>query len=61
MEFRHLEHEFVVELPERLETDTNTSFVGLGQGNLGIQIGLLSGQGMLQANAASIHVTQVNF
>jgi hypothetical protein len=60
MEFSELNNETVVALPVRLETDTNTALVGISQGNLGIQIGAVSLQSMLQVNAAAVRVTQVN-
>jgi hypothetical protein len=60
MEFSELDNETVVALPVRLETDTNYALVGVSQGNLGIQIGAVSLQSMLQVNAAAVRVTQVN-
>jgi hypothetical protein len=60
MEFSELESETFVALPVRLETDSNTAFVGVSQGNLGIQVGAASLQAMLQINAAAVNVTQVN-
>ena len=56
-----LESEKLTVLPERLETDTNWSLVGVSQGNLGIQLGAGAIQLLGQGNGASVSVTQVNF
>ena len=62
MDFKALESELVAALPERVETsDYNWSGVGIGQGNLGIQLGALSGQALFQVNAAGVTVSQTNF
>ena len=61
MEFSALENETFTVLNERLETsDTNWAFVGASQGNVGVQIGAASLQGMFQVNAAHITVLQAN-
>lgn len=60
MNMYELEVESIDALPTRIETDTNAAGVGISQGNLGIQIGVLSGQFMAQGNFAGVSVTQIN-
>ena len=62
MKLHQLESEMLTALPERMETsDYNFSGVAIHQGNLGIQIGGVAMQAMLQANLASVTTTQTNF